>query len=234
MLITYFASLPGVFTMKIPALDYQTDKSTWGELMPTDELRKMREFNELSFLRERQHIPVVTGNRFKAKYLQFYTALPYISRSIMYLDAAYSTGSRDAKSCILLSTDGLKYYVEDIYCTKGETLDNALEWIVMKVLEYRDRGLEISCYFEANFVQKFILDREMRRIQNQLGVYIAFIPDERVKANKQMTIESLSSYYDRYQIFFSEKLKGSAHWREFETELMGWSLSESNSVSDDG
>jgi len=217
------AQKEGVFHSIINALD-KDGKPSWSEKYSLAELEEVRKFQGyFSFEREYMNNPIEQGNVFKNEWLQW-TKPPKIQdfeQIVAYIDPSFKNSAKaDYKAVALVGKNKHKLYLIDCFVRQSSIVE-LISWCYNTEQHYKQKGVWINWYIEANFMQDLFLDDFFEEGQKR-GFQIALIPDRRHKPDKFARIEAISPYFERGWVFFDETKKQSQDFKNACDQLLAF------------
>lgn len=197
------------FHTTVNVLD-KNGRPTWKENFTLKEIQEVRQdMGEARFQREYMNNPVREGSVFEEKYMRYgkMLSLSDYASLICYTDPSFKSSTKnDFKATVLVGiTKKGVFHVLKVFAdqTKVSTM---VDWHY-QMREYV-RGLPVRYMMESGFVQDLLLD-EFKKVGNKKGFQIPILPDTRKKPDKFQRIENLQPLFQRYEVIFNEKEKGS-------------------------
>lgn len=183
---------------------------SWPENYTPEEIADMRHvMGERRFQREQMNNPINEGTVFEERYIKYGKVLRLrdYRALVCYTDPSFkSSTTADYKATMLVGiTPQGKYHVLKAYAdqTKVSTM---VGWHY-DIHDYI--GDNPTRYMmEANFMQDLLLD-EFRKYGEQVGYQIPIVGDKRSKPDKFARIEAMQPMFERGDVIFNEKEKGS-------------------------
>ncbi|MFJ1492588.1 phage terminase large subunit [Capnocytophaga canis] len=211
------------FVISVPAVkDLETFEPNWAEKTSAEYWKqKYHSTPYRSFMREYMHVHIVEGSIFKNEQIQYKPRHQYRSYDalIFYGDLSYKDKG-DYKAMILVGKTGREFHVLDCLVRQTSRHNVAL-WLYEKVKENELLKYNIRYYIEGLFAQdEFVNDFD--QVGDEWGFYVPVEADKESKGNKFDRIESMAGYFERGNIFFNEKIKGTSDCNELINQLLAF------------
>ena len=212
--------------------DLSTFEPTWPEKTSADYWR--RKFDETpyrSFMREYQHTHIQDGTIFKPEQMQWKENIPFAEYEglCFYGDLSYKDAG-DYKAMILVGKNGREFHILAAYVRKTSRM-NVAKWLYDFVQD--NDFLKFNCRYkiEGLFAQdEFVNDFDIEG--DERGWYVPVTADKKSKEGKFDRIESMSGYFERGNVWFNQKYKGSTDFQTLEDQLLAFE--KGSGANDDG
>jgi predicted phage terminase large subunit-like protein len=196
-----------------PEWPEKTDAEYWRQ--------KYEETPYRSFMREYMHVHIQDGVIFKPEQIQWKEQLPFEQYDglVFYGDLSYKD-SGDYKAMVLVGKHGREFHVLAGY-VRQTSRNNVAKWLYdfveeNQLLNYNVRYKIEGLFAQDEFVNDFDLEGDDR------GWYIPVTADKKSKDGKFDRIESMAGYFERGNIWFNQKFKGSTDFQNLEDQLLAF------------
>ncbi len=208
-----------VFALENPKTHAEDQSHTgvpaWKERYTRQQLETR--FNEIGYRsaqREYFHKAIVEGKVFKSEWFRYVklpalTALPYHAT---YNDPSFKDTKRnDYKAIVWLAKLGGKVFIVDCWVRQASQKSMVRAHFDMAMALDPHHELNVSHWFEANFIQDIHLDAyEEARVELSYDLFIR--KDERAKPNKVERITNLALPFERDVIQVNAALRNKPDW----------------------
>lgn len=196
-----------------PEWPEKTDAEYWRQ--------KYEETPYRSFMREYMHVHIQDGVIFKPEQIQWKEQLSFDQYDglVFYGDLSYKD-SGDYKAMVLVGKHGREFHVLAGY-VRQTSRNNVAKWLYdfveeNQLLNYNVRYKIEGLFAQDEFVNDFDLEGDDR------GWYIPVTADKKSKDGKFDRIESMAGYFERGNIWFNQKFKGSTDFQNLEDQLLAF------------
>jgi predicted phage terminase large subunit-like protein len=202
--------------------DLSTFEPNWPEKTDAEYWRaKYDETPYRSFMREYQHVHVQDGVIFKPEQIQWKKRLRFSEYDglCFYGDLSYKDAG-DYKAMILVGKAGREFHVLAAF-VRQTSRRTVAAWLYDYVQDNNLLQYNVKYKIEGLFAQDdFVNDFDMEG--DDRGWYIAVVADKKSKEGKYDRIESMTGYFERGNIWFNEKEKGSVDFQNLEDQLLAF------------
>ncbi|GAA4825537.1 hypothetical protein [Algivirga pacifica] len=150
--------------------------------------------------------PIEDGKIFKREWIQYTKPLSLrkYDALVIYGDLSYKK-SGDFKALKLWGKTGRQLH--QLHCfVRQASRKEAAEWLYDLYEDHNLQGASIHYYIEGLFaMDEFV--HEFDEVGDDRGYYIPIVADKGRKDNKFTRIEAIAPYWERRNVFYSEKLK---------------------------
>lgn len=204
----------------VNALD-KKGKPTWYQNYTLKEVLDIKtDIGERRFQKEYMNNPINEGTIFEKKNIRYgaMLSLRQYRGLVCYTDPSFkSSTSNDYKATLLLGlTPKGEYHVIKAYADQT-TVSRMVQWHY-DIREFVG-DTPVRYYMESGFIQDMLLD-EFKRAGEKVGVQIPITGDTRSKPDKFARIEALQPLFERHEVIFNEKEKGSQGMEVLEEQLL--------------
>ncbi|RWW91853.1 hypothetical protein [Flavobacterium cerinum] len=202
--------------------DLSTFEPNWPEKTNAEYWRvKYDETPYRSFMREYQHTHVQDGVIFKPEQIQWRQRLRFDQYDglCFYGDLSYKDAG-DYKAMILVGKIGREFHVLAAY-VRQTSRTNVAKWLYDYVFDNKLLNYNVKYKIEGLFAQdEFVNDFDTEG--DDRGWYIPVTSDKKSKEGKYDRIEGMSGFFERGNVWFNEKYKGSTDFQNLEDQLLAF------------
>lgn len=196
-------------------------QSSWPECYTIQDLQQIRhDIGTLSFEREYQDNPIEEGSVFRNQWIHYKPSLPLeqYSRIVLYGDLSY-TATADYKAIVMMGKWQKEYHVIRTH-VRQTTNHKTAQWLydTYESLQLADHH-HISYYIEGSFAQhQFVQDFDA--VGRERGYTIPVQCDMAKKPEKYLRIESMTSHFERGDIYFDTNQRDTIDMRTMIEQLL--------------
>lgn len=188
------------------------------------------------FLSQREYFnnPIKKGKVFKPEWIQ-YKKMPSLNAYqylVTYLDPSFSDKKHaDNKALHLIGYLDGEYHIHKVYCDVA-SIKEMIGWHY-ELSRWCNANKGTPVWWMEDVFFQSLLYKDFNAAVQEYGFPIPVRGDKRDKPNKDLRIGAMSGYFERGNVFFSDKLKENHHMQNLESQLLGFDMG-SNKVKKDG